>query len=125
MLQLPETKSAGTRRSGAAIETAPGNDEGLGAIAASTRKRLADLEAPILDAKVAVSIVATLASSFGNNVAHYRKITAMTAAQMAVELEDDIDQILFIAFKADAMLRELEEQYLAPLDESGATAESR
>ena len=78
--------------------------------------RLRDLESPIIDAKVAVSIVATLAGQFGSNVANYRKAPAMTAARMAEELEEDIEQILFIAYKADQMLGELCEQYLAPLE---------
>jgi len=116
MLQLPEKDVASRKRPRAKRSIGAKTDRHNKDAAA--HRRLCDLECSISNAKTMSSVLSVLADKLAREVIAYRDASpAFTAARMAQDIEDDVESVLYVAYEVERMVRDLEQQYLAPLDD--------
>ena len=115
---LPEVTKSRTRKAVSAnpapimVTTTDRHSEKLKAASI----RLSELEVPIANSKIMTSILATLAAKFAQDVIAYKDCPgSITASRMAGEIEDEVEQILYLSYQVEDMLRALNLDYLAPL----------
>ena len=119
MLHLPDTEQA-VSKSRARANSAIATRQERKMKDAAAHARLCDLECQIIGAKTLSSILAVLASKLAQEVMLYRNTPdSFTAARMAHEIDDSVDQVLYVAYEVEQMLDSLKKQYLAPLDDKG------